>query len=135
MSYEIDASRDLEAEMLAYEVKAKEIRADEQNLLKEFEVAKRKWSKARFPTKEKLETIEKIAMELRTELPHLRNIQPKCWEESDYDKAFSSYIVLVEKSVSKKRHALMLLEDFASLEVDRKRRGIQRDADDRQSGE
>lgn len=64
-------------------------------------------------------------MELRTELPHLRNIQPKCWEESDYDKAFSNYIVLVDKSVSKKRHALMLLEDFVPLEVDRKRRGIQ----------
>jgi len=126
LSDKIDASRqNLEIEEWTKNLIAKQAKAEGQHILREFETAKQKWSKARFPTKEKLETIEKIAIQLRTELPHLRNTQPKCWEEPDYEKVFSNYKKLVEKSVPENRHALMLLEDFSLLEVDRKRRGIQ----------
>ena len=104
--------------------------AKRESISKEFETAKQKWSKVKVPTKKDLEKVEKMAIELRSDLAHLRNTQPRCWEKPlDYPEVFSDYKEQVKKSVRKHRQALSLLEGFSRLEVNSKCIGIQSSID------
>ena len=104
--------------------------AKNKSISEEFETAKQKWSKVKVPAKKDLEKVEKMAIELRNELVHLRNTQPKCWEKPlDYPEVFSDYKEQVKNSVRKHRQALSLLEGFSRLEVNSKRIDIQNSID------
>ena len=104
--------------------------AERKNMLEEFESADKKWSKVKISSKKDLEIVEKMAIELRNELDHLRNTQPRCWEKPlDYPEVFSEYKEQMKNSVKKHRQALSLLEGFSRLEANSKRTDIQSNID------
>lgn len=104
--------------------------AKRKSICEEFETAEQKWSKVNVPDKKDYEKIEKLAIELRNELVHLRDTQQRCWEKPlDYPAIFLDYKEQVKESVRKHRQALSLLEGFSRLDAKSKCIGIQSSID------